>query len=1299
MSATNLQNFSGDVQIRGTTFIKANTNTNNVAIGTVSGETAQGVNTVAVGVGAGRTSQGTSAVSVGDNAGLTVQGNYSVAIGRVAGQTSQGASATAVGYTAGQTSQGVSATAVGFLAAQNAQGNNSIAIGNQSAKHAQGAGSVAVGTIAGLTSQGVTATAVGYGAGLTVQGAHAVAVGYAAGQSAQGTNAVAVGYAAGLTSQGAQSVAVGLEAGKIVQAANATAVGYQAGLTSQGQNTTAVGYLAGRTSQGAQATALGVDSGKTVQGAQATAVGYLAGQTSQGANAVAVGYLAGQTSQGAKATALGVDSGKSEQAANATAVGYQAGKTSQGTNAVAVGYATGLTKQGTNGTAVGRGAGATSQGASAVAIGAYAGVTGQGANSIILNASGSTFNATTASSFNVKPVRGGNYAASALAYTSGFEIVEETNMHFDTSGNVGIGTPNMAALLHIQNKTSVPLATEGDALGTHILTEYLRFVGLGDAGDINSVSVGFKVGQDDNSNIVPHGRLDICINSNGNGDNAYGVTPNTTVATFLGSGNVGIGTTNPMNTGLHIANSYFASGGNTAHFNPQLFITGDSGTGGNQISAIGFSGNSTADTHQRMVGGAVYYKGGGGTYGLAGYLGIAVANAASSGSDPYGLTEGELVSHTRIAINNDGNVGIGTTPPTSDALELYRNATNGATMKFTSSSGYNTQIGQKSSSTADRSLQFTSNGYAGANAAFKFLTAGASSGYTQALTITGDGRVGIGTVTPNNHLHVQGTIRSTSTINCTLINPQEYGRNRDFRDITFSPSYIGNGRFKVGFDDVGGFVDVLGLNTYTDSSGGGANALMFYKQSILARQYQLTSTSSSAFSTFKTFDMTSPSDDRLKDNEEYIRNATDTLMKLKPQIYDLKLTLTSDVYERAAGVIVQDVWYDTPELRFLVKPGYLSQIPKEAPKRSDDPRDDPDYSKWGEEHAELDYDFFIPYIIKSIQEVVTELPRSKTQVSDIIPSNVDYYRGMLVSADTNEFKNNVPKLSLTKQSLDKKCYGVVSSSNTYSIDNEILIDTKGPGKVWVINHSNIESGDYLTSSNVHGYAMKQEDDVLHNYTVAKTTMDCDFNTRDIIIKRVKQELKDVTYYVKETLSEITKEKYDTIEDVYYKKSQERSIYVKTEYESVDETAIYDKLEYSSINDGTVVSVDEWNVLESNVQSTYTPRYLKEEIKKILTEEYSTLDETEKSEYESTTEIVYYHKYPQDSKNPLPEYTIEEVRQEYVNVLDEHGQIQWEDTDKTETAYNIRYLDANGVITDEANTVHRAAFVGCTYHCG
>ena len=125
------------------------------------------------------------------------------------------------------------------------------------------------------------------------------------------------------------------------------------------------------------------------------------------------------------------------------------------------------------------------------------------------------------------------------------------------------------------------------------------------------------------------------------------------------------------------------------------------------------------------------------------------------------------------------------------------------------------------------------------------------------------------------------------------------------------------------------------------------------------------------------------------------------------------------------------------------------------------------------------------------------------------------------------------------------------------------LNSVGEGAIWVTNiNGPLESGDYITTSNVAGYGMKQESDSLKNYTVAKITMDCDFSPVTQPIQNIKK----------------------------------------------DETG--------------------------------------------------------------------------------------------ENTLDEHGQIQWEDhAIETEKAYKIRYLDANGVITDEANAVHTAAFVGCTYHCG
>ena len=39
----------------------------------------------------------------------------------------------------------------------------------------------------------------------------------------------------------------------------------------------------------------------------------------------------------------------------------------------------------------------------------------------------------------------------------------------------------------------------------------------------------------------------------------------------------------------------------------------------------------------------------------------------------------------------------------------------------------------------------------------------------------------------------------------------------------------------------------------------------------------------------------------------------------------------------------------------------------------------------------------------------------------------------------------------------------------------------------------IESGDYITTCTIPGYGIRQNSGALMNYTVAKITMDCDFN--------------------------------------------------------------------------------------------------------------------------------------------------------------------------------------------------------------
>ena len=118
---------------------------------------------------------------------------------------------------------------------------------------------------------------------------------------------------------------------------------------------------------------------------------------------------------------------------------------------------------------------------------------------------------------------------------------------------------------------------------------------------------------------------------------------------------------------------------------------------------------------------------------------------------------------------------------------------------------------------------------------------------------------------------------------------------------------------------------------------------------------------------------------------------------------------------------------------------------------------------------------------------------------------------------------SLPIVVLASTDNDKQVFGVVSNienqnyksriHNTgrfaayiqkYTVnERRVLINSVGEGGIWVCNKNGIlENGDYITSSSVIGYGVKQQDDILHNYTVAKITCSCDFNLNKIIKKKV-----------------------------------------------------------------------------------------------------------------------------------------------------------------------------------------------------
>jgi hypothetical protein len=275
----------------------------------------------------------------------------------------------------------------------------------------------------------------------------------------------------------------------------------------------------------------------------------------------------------------------------------------------------------------------------------------------------------------------------------------------------------------------------------------------------------------------------------------------------------------------------------------------------------------------------------------------------------------------------------------------------------------------------------------------------------------------------------------------------------------------------------------------------------------------------------------------------------------------------------------------------------------------------------------------------------------------IVSANSDTYikmsDGIAYGANAITINECLPVVTLSQTANDKACFGVISLSEDPETredafgtfvsvaekekgDTRVFINSVGEGGIWITNkNGTLESGDYVTTSTIPGYGVKQEDDILHNYTVAKMTMNCDFNPTLQKVKRIKKKLTDVQYWVHVSNVTVTKEEYDNLQPEFRRIIQD-----------ADGNDIY------QTNDRT-----EW-----------------------------THDPVEEDGIETFTEI----------------------RNELQNELDEHGQIQWEDTDDFEKAYKIRYIlpDATQISESEYDAkiaageeAYKAAFVGCTYHCG
>ena len=120
----------------------------------------------------------------------------------------------------------------------------------------------------------------------------------------------------------------------------------------------------------------------------------------------------------------------------------------------------------------------------------------------------------------------------------------------------------------------------------------------------------------------------------------------------------------------------------------------------------------------------------------------------------------------------------------------------------------------------------------------------------------------------------------------------------------------------------------------------------------------------------------------------------------------------------------------------------------------------------------------------------------------------------------------IPIVALCTKKKDKRVFGVISEEENDSMSRDfhfgylkfmvkkkrrckkVVINSVGEGGIWVCDENGpLENGDYITTSSIPGYGMKQEEGYITTSTVAKITCDCKFDLQSQIYTCVKDSYK------------------------------------------------------------------------------------------------------------------------------------------------------------------------------------------------
>jgi hypothetical protein len=119
----------------------------------------------------------------------------------------------------------------------------------------------------------------------------------------------------------------------------------------------------------------------------------------------------------------------------------------------------------------------------------------------------------------------------------------------------------------------------------------------------------------------------------------------------------------------------------------------------------------------------------------------------------------------------------------------------------------------------------------------------------------------------------------------------------------------------------------------------------------------------------------------------------------------------------------------------------------------------------------------------------------------IVSTTGDTY--IRIEEGQTSFSSTLPTVQLADTPNDKTVFGVLIKESPLPEDHwyEVnegerfgIVNALGEGRVWVTNiNGDIENGDYITTSAIAGYGQKQDDDLLHSYTLGKATETIDWS--------------------------------------------------------------------------------------------------------------------------------------------------------------------------------------------------------------